>query len=367
MNTFGLALRVTTFGESHGEGVGCVIDGLPSGLLIDEEYIAAQMRRRAPGQNAFSTPRKESDCVQILSGVFEGKSTGTPLAMWIANQNQKSRDYANVASLFRPSHADWSYHHKYGNRDYRGGGRSSARETAARVAAGAVAQLLLREIGISIKSGIFQIGTHKTDQRDFAFAQNSEVFALDSALEEAFKQQILQAKKDHDSVGGAAEICAFGVPIGLGEPLAYKLDSELARNLMGLNGVKAVEIGDGIAAASAKGSSFNDPITPSGFASNHSGGILGGISNGDTLIIRIYFKPTASIFQPQDTLNTDYEPTICNLSGRHDPCIAVRGCVVAQSLVALTLADMALLHLRSTLSGFKNFYDSLKNPFKGQP
>ncbi|MDE6044307.1 MAG: chorismate synthase [Helicobacter sp.] len=365
MNTFGLALRVTTFGESHGEGVGCVIDGLPSGLWIDEKFIDSEMQKRAPGKSRLSTPRKESDCVRILSGIFEGKSTGTPLALWIANENQKSRDYANVAELFRPSHADWTYHHKYGNRDYRGGGRASARETAARVAAGAVAQLLLREIGITLEGGIFQIGEHKTQERDFAFAQNSEVLALDSALEETFVQRILEAKKQHDSVGGAAEIRAHSVPIGLGEPLAHKLDSELARNLMGLNGVKAVEIGDGIAASSASGSAFNDSITKSGFATNHSGGILGGISNGDTLIVRAYFKPTASIFLPQDTLNVRYEPVQCNLSGRHDPCIAVRGCVVAKSLVALTLADMALLHMRATLAGFKNFYDTIHSPFKG--
>ncbi len=366
MNTFGFALRVTTFGESHGEGVGCVIDGLPSGLVIDEEFIACEMRRRAPGRSNLSTPRKESDCVRILSGVFAGKSTGTPLALWIANENQKSRDYANVAELFRPSHADWTYHHKYGNRDYRGGGRASARETAARVAAGAIAQLLLREIGITIDCGIFQIGEHKTQERDFAFAQNSDVFALDSAFEDLFMQRILQAKKHHDSVGGAAEIRAYCVPIGLGEPLAHKLDSELARNLMGLNGVKAVEIGDGIASANSSGSDFNDPITQTGFASNHSGGILGGISNGDTLIVRAYFKPTASIFLPQDTLNSHYESVQCNLSGRHDPCIAVRGCIVAKSLVALVLADMALLNMRATLAGFKNFYDCIQSPFKGQ-
>ncbi|MDE7216568.1 MAG: chorismate synthase, partial [Helicobacter sp.] len=285
--------------------------------------------------------------------------------LWIANENQKSRDYANVAELFRPSHADWTYHHKYGNRDYRGGGRASARETAARVAAGAVAQLLLREIGITLEGGIFQIGEHKTQERDFAFAQNSEVLALDSAFEETFVQRILEAKKQHDSVGGAAEIRAYSVPIGLGEPLAHKLDSELARNLMGLNGVKAVEIGDGIAASSASGSAFNDSITKSGFATNHSGGILGGISNGDTLVTRVYFKPTASIFLPQDTLNVRYEPVQCNLNGRHDPCIAVRGCVVAKSLVALTLADMALLHMRATLAGFKNFYATIHSPFKG--
>lgn len=366
MNTFGLLFRVSSFGESHGDGIGCVIDGLPCGLEINQDFINKHMQRRAPGRNALSSPRHESDTVQILSGVFEGKSTGTPLALWIANENQKSRDYSNIAHVFRPSHADWSYHHKYGFRDYRGGGRASARETAARVAAGAIARLMLHEIGISIKGGIFQIGMHKTQNRDFDFAQNSDVLALDKDIENTFKTQILECKKQHDSIGGAAEIHVFNMPIGLGQPLAHKLDSELARNLMGLNGVKAVEIGDGIAASSAKGSEFNDAILPHGFKSNHSGGVLGGISNGDNLVVRVYFKPTASIFLPQQTLDTNYTPTQCHIKGRHDPCIAVRGCVVAESIVALVLADMVLLHLSSQIQHIKDFYAHLKNPFKGQ-
>ncbi|RAX57617.1 chorismate synthase [Helicobacter monodelphidis] len=365
MNTLGLALRISTFGESHGAGIGCVIDGLPAGLKIDEEFIYSEMQRRTPGRNIFSTQRKESDRVEILSGVFESHSTGAPIALWIANQNQKSSDYKEIQNIFRPSHADWTYQHKYNIRDYRGGGRASARESAARVAAGAIAKLLLQEIGIEFQSGIFSIGETCTEERDFTFAKTSEIYALDSKIEESFKKEILQAKNNHDSIGAGAEIRALKVPLGLGEPLYHKLDAQLAAALMGLNGVKAVEIGTGTNVAKMRGSVHNDSILPHGFSSNHSGGILGGISNGDTLVVRIYFKPTPSIFLPQQTLNSKLEPVEFSLKGRHDPCIGIRGVVVAESLVALVLADMAILNLHSQLSAFKQFYNSIHNPFSG--
>ncbi len=361
MNTFGIALKVSTFGESHGRGIGCVIDGMPSGLFIDEQFISTEMQRRMPGRNTYATARKESDNVEILSGVFEGKSTGTPIALWIANENQRSKDYTQIAHTFRPSHADWTYYHKYGFRDYRGGGRSSARESAARVAAGAFAKLFLKEIGIVLQSGIFQIGALQTEQRDFNFAQTSDIYALDATQEPLFKQAIKDAKKQHDSIGGAAEIRAYNLPIGLGEPLYYKLDAALSSLLMGLNGVKAVEIGTGTKVAATLGSINNDEMTKDGFCSNNSGGILGGISNGDTLIIRAYFKPTPSIFKAQQTLNENYDEILCELKGRHDPCIAIRGSIVAESLVALVLADMALLNISSQMQTIKDFYQ--KQPY----
>ncbi|MEF3191744.1 MAG: chorismate synthase [Campylobacterales bacterium] len=358
MNTFGQRLRVTTFGESHGPAIGCVIDGLPAGLAVDEGFIAAQMARRRPGQNAFATQRNEADVVEILSGVFEGVTTGTPVALMIRNTNQKSGDYETLKHLFRPGHADITYHAKYGVRDYRGGGRSSARETAARVAAGAFAQLMLREIGITIQSGICEIDGLVGQTIDFAHAAKSEIFALDPACEDEWKKRILSAKNSHDSVGGAALIVAHGVPAGLGEPLYYKLDALLAAALMGINGVKAVDIGDGRDAARMRGSQNNDPITPDGFFSNHAGGVLGGISTGAPVVARAWFKPTPSIFLPQQTITTDHQATQLMIKGRHDPCIAIRGSVVAEAMVALTLADLSLLNLGSRIDHLKTLYQS---------
>jgi len=356
MNTFGKKLTLTTFGESHGKALGCILDGVPAGLAINEAFIQSELDRRKPGKSKLETGRKEDDKFEILSGVFEGLSTGTPIAMVIFNTNQKSKDYENVKDLFRPGHADFTYFHKYGLRDYRGGGRSSARETAARVAGGAVAKLMLKELGIDIQSGLCEVDGIKGTVQDFAHARSSKLYALDPAVEKAQEEAILSAKANHDSVGGVVLTTATGVPIGLGEPLYYKLDAILAEAMMGINAAKAVEIGDGVASTHLKGSQNNDEITNDGFKSNHSGGMLGGISNGDTIIVKTHFKPTPSIFQEQDTVTTQDEEVKCNLKGRHDPCVAIRGAVVCEAMMALTLADMTLLNMGKKMEHLKNIY-----------
>jgi len=356
MNTFGKKLTLTTFGESHGKALGCILDGVPAGLKIDEEFIQSELDRRKPGKSKLETGRKEDDKFEILSGTFEGLSTGTPIAMVIFNTNQKSKDYDNVKDLFRPGHADFTYFHKYGLRDYRGGGRSSARETAARVAGGAIAKLMLKELGVEIQSGLCEVDGIKGTVQDFAHARTSKLYALDPAVEAAQEQAILTAKDKHDSVGGVVLTTATGVPIGLGEPLYYKLDAILAEAMMGINAAKAVEIGDGVASTHLKGSQNNDEITLGGFKSNHSGGMLGGISNGDTIIVKTHFKPTPSIFQEQDTITTHDEEVKCNLKGRHDPCVAIRGAVVCEAMMALTLADMTLLNMGKKMEHLTNIY-----------
>lgn len=356
MNSFGLKFRFTTFGESHGVAIGCIVDGVPAGLEIDIDFIQSELDRRKPGKTKFETNRKEDDCVEVLSGVFEGVSTGTPIAMVIFNKNQKSGDYTNVKDLFRPGHADFTYFHKYGIRDYRGGGRSSARETAARVAAGAIAKLLLSEVGIVVESGILEVGDICANEYDFEYAKKSLIFALDAKVESAQKEAIENAIKVHDSVGGVVLVRAKNVPIGLGEPMYHKLDGQIAEAMMGLNAVKGVEIGDGCNSAKSRGSMNNDQITSKGFETNHSGGILGGISNGDEIITKVYFKPTPSIFIEQKTVDTNNYDTTYFLKGRHDPCVAIRGSVVCESMMALVLADMLLLNLSSKLSNIKKIY-----------
>jgi chorismate synthase len=356
MNTFGKKLTLTTFGESHGKALGCILDGVPAGLKIDEDFIQSELDRRKPGKSKLETGRKEDDKFEILSGTFEGLSTGTPIAMVIFNTNQKSKDYDNVKDLFRPVHADFTYFHKYGLRDYRGGGRSSARETAARVAGGAIAKLMLKELGVEIQSGLCEVDGIKGNIQDFEHAKTSKLYALDPAVEAAQEQAILSAKDKHDSVGGVVLTTATGVPIGLGEPLYYKLDAILAEAMMGINAAKAVEIGDGVASTHLKGSQNNDEITLDGFKSNHSGGMLGGISNGDTIIVKTHFKPTPSIFQEQETITTHDEAVKCNLKGRHDPCVAIRGAVVCEAMMALTLADMTLLNMGKKMEHLTNIY-----------
>lgn len=356
MNTFGYKFKFTTFGESHGVAIGCVVDGVPAGLVIDEEFIQSEMDRRRPGKTKFETSRKEEDKVEILSGVFEGISTGTPIAMVIYNTNQKSGDYSNVKDLFRPGHADFTYFHKYGIRDYRGGGRSSARETAARVAAGAIAKLMLQQIGIEVRSGLLEVGGVISNNLDFDHSRVSSIFSLDASAEGAQKSAIEKALKSHDSIGGVVLVKAFGVPVGLGEPMYHKLDGKIADAMMGLNAVKGVEIGDGCQSARSKGSFNNDQISSIGFLSNHSGGILGGISNGDEIEVKVYFKPTPSIFVEQKTVNTQNEDATYFLKGRHDPCVAIRGSVVCESMLALVLADMALLNATSKMGNIKKIY-----------
>jgi chorismate synthase len=355
-NSFGKKFTMTTFGESHGKALGCVVDGVPAGLKIDEAFIQSELDRRKPGKSQFETARKEADRVEILSGVFEGVSTGTPIAMVIYNTNQKSKDYSNVKDLFRPGHADFTYFHKYGLRDYRGGGRSSARETAARVAAGAVAKLMLKEIGIEVMSGTLAVDGIEAETIDFKRAKESEIFALDSEKEKGQKEAILKAKMAHDSVGGVALVKIVGTPIGLGEPIYYKMDALLADAMMGINAVKGVEIGEGVASASMLGSQNNDEINKEGFLSNHSGGVLGGISNGDEIEIKVYFKPTPSIFQKQKTVDIYNDEVACELKGRHDPCVAIRGSIVAESMAALVVADLLLLNLGSKMQQLKAAY-----------
>ena len=355
-NSFGKRFTFTTFGESHGKALGCVVDGVPAGIEIDEKFIQSELDRRKPGQNEFATARKEGDVVEILSGVFEGLSTGTPIAMVIFNTNQKSKDYTNIKDLFRPGHADFTYYHKYGIRDYRGGGRSSARETAARVAAGAIAKIMLKELGIEVLSGVLSIDGIQSEKNDFNFAKNSDIYSLDKNQENSQKEAILKAKNNHDSVGGVALVKIKNSPIGLGEPIYYKMDSLLAEAMMSINAVKGIEIGDGTKSSSLTGSQNNDPIREDGFITNHSGGILGGITNGEDIDVKVYFKPTPSIFQKQQTVDINNNEVECSLKGRHDPCVAIRGSIVAESMAALVVADMLLLNLGRNIKTVKSAY-----------
>ncbi len=356
MNTYGSAFKVTTFGESHGEGIGCVCDGVPAGLKIDEDFIQAQLNRRKPGQNSYSTPRAESDTVQILSGTYEGFSTGAPIALFIANQNQKSKDYDSLKELFRPGHADFSYFYKYGIKDHRGGGRSSARESAARVAAGAIAKLFLNEFNIEVLSGLSGVGELKAHELDFSYAQKSEIYALDKTSESSWKELIQKVRSEHDSIGGEVLLKAKNLPVGLGEPLYDKLDGRIGKEFLALNAVKAVEIGEGVKASCLKGSANNDQMDKNGFLSNHSGGVLGGISTGQDLDVKVHFKPTPSIFQDQKTLNLNKQETICSLRGRHDPCVAIRGSVVCEMMLSAMLMDFMLLNMRSSMENIKKIY-----------
>jgi len=355
MNDFGKIFKFTTFGESHGKAIGVVIDGVPAGLKIDEEFIQNEMDRRKPGQNKFATQRKEADKVEILSGVFEGVSTGTPISMVIFNTNQKSRDYNNIKDVFRPGHADFTYQNKYGIRDYRGGGRSSARETAARVATGAIAKLILQELGINIKSGVIEIGGLRAELENYDFAKNSEIFALDENKEEIWKSAILEAKKEHNSLGGSVKVKIENLPIGLGEPIYYKLDNILASAMISINAVKGIYIGNK-EAHKLKGSQNNDEIKNDGFISNNAGGILGGISDGEDVELEIYFKPTPSIFQSQKTIDKFGNEVDFKLEGRHDPIVAIRGSIVAEAMAAVVVADMLLLNMTRTMDNIKKVY-----------
>lgn len=359
MNTFGTRLKFTSFGESHGAAVGCVIDGMPAGVKFDEDFLQSELDKRKGGSK-FATPRKEGDKVQVLSGVFEGYTTGHPIAMVVFNENAHSKDYDNLKDLFRPAHADFTYFHKYGIRDHRGGGRASARESVARVAAGAVAAMLLHEFGICVQSGVFGVGNFvsnlKEEELDFEFAKQSEIFCLDPNLEDEFKNEILSARNSKDSVGASVYTRAKGMLVGLGEVLYDKLDSKLAHALMGINAVKAVEIGEGINASKMQGSQNNDALKGGEFLSNHSGGILGGISNGQDLILKTYFKPTPSIFLKQSSMDKFGNDLEFELKGRHDPCVGVRGSVVVSAMVRLVLADCLLLHASANLNNLKNAY-----------
>ena len=354
-NSFGEIFRFTTFGESHGKAIGVVIDGVPAGLNFDEEFLKLELDRRRPGKNRFSTQRKEYDTPEVLSGVFEGKTTGTPIAIVIFNKDQKSKDYSNIKDVFRPGHADFTYFYKYGIRDYRGGGRSSARESAARVAAGAVAKMILKEFNIEIEAGTIEIGGIRATKIDYEYAKNSPLFALDSEVEKEWIEIIDKARNEHNSLGGVVKLRIKNLPIGLGEPIYYKLDNVLASAMVSINAVKGVYIGN-TEAHKLTGLENNDEISKDGFLSNNAGGVLGGISNGEDVEVEIYFKPTPSIFKPQKSIDINGNEVEVNLKGRHDPIVAIRGSVVAEAMAACVVADMLMLNAIRRIDYLKKIY-----------
>ncbi|MDD4817926.1 MAG: chorismate synthase [Victivallaceae bacterium] len=333
-NTFGEIFRITTFGESHGPGVGVVIDGVPAGLAIDGKFIQSELDRRRPGQSALTTRRQESDQMEILSGVFDGIATGTPLAMLIRNMDQHSADYSGIAGVFRPGHADRGFFKKYGLRDYRGGGRSSGRETAARVAAGAVAKLFLKDMGITVAAGTVEAAGIQVERRDFSIVETNPMRCPDEAAAKLMEQAVLAAAHDGDSVGGIAECVISGLPAGLGEPVFDKMDAILAQAMLSLGAVKGIEFGDGFAAARLRGSVNNLP--------GHAGGVQGGISTGEPVIFRVAVKPTPSVSMRQQMETLDGETVECAIKGRHDPCILPRIIPVIEAMSAIVVADFVL-------------------------
>ncbi|MCX7122525.1 MAG: chorismate synthase [Gammaproteobacteria bacterium] len=345
-NSIGQAFVLTTFGESHGPALGAIVDGCPPGLELSEANIQVELDRRRPGQSQFTTQRQEPDRVQILSGVFEGKTTGTPIGLLIWNEDQKSKDYTEIKDLFRPGHADFTYHHKYqGIRDYRGSGRASARETAMRVAAGAIAKKLLREkLNIEIRGCVTQIGGYVIPVQDWNAVDKTPFFIANQDPKcVADLGALIQAiRKEGDSVGARVRVEAIGVPIGLGEPVFDRLDADLAHAMMSINAVKAVAIGDGFEVVSQKGSQHRDEMTQAGFLSNHAGGILGGISSGQDIVVEIAFKPTSSILKPGRSLDVHGNEVLVVTKGRHDPCVGIRGVPIAEAMLALVLMDHVL-------------------------
>jgi chorismate synthase len=342
-NTLGTLFTVTSFGESHGVAIGCIVDGCPPGMLLSEADIQPDLDRRKPGTSRHTTQRREDDCVRILSGVFEGKTTGTPIALLIENTDQRSKDYSDIAQSFRPGHADYTYQQKYGIRDYRGGGRSSARETAARVAAGAIAKKWLFErFGVKVRGYLSQLGSIRIEQVDWHEIERNPFFCPDVnkvAEMEAFMDAL---RKSGDSIGAKLTVVAEGVPPGWGEPVFDRLDADIAHALMSINAVKGVEIGDGFACVEARGTDYRDEITPDGFLSNHAGGILGGISSGQTVVAHIALKPTSSIRLPGQSVNLHGETSEVITTGRHDPCVGIRATPIAEAMLALVLMDHAL-------------------------
>lgn len=338
-NTWGVLFRVTTAGESHGEALTAIIDGCPPGLELSSEDLQVELDRRRPGASRYTTARREADEVRILSGVFEGKTTGTPIALLIENTDQRSQDYSKIKDLYRPGHADYTYDQKYGFRDYRGGGRSSARETAMRVAAGAIAKKLLAQEGIVIEAGMTQMGDIYAEQFDFNAARENEFFFTDPNQLPALDASIRTLKKAGDSVGARIRVQAKGLPPGLGEPIFDRFDADIAKALMSINAVKAVSIGDGFDVAAQKGSEHRDEMTPQGFLSNHAGGVLGGITSGQTLIADLALKPTSSIGISGQTINAQGDPAAIETKGRHDPCVGIRAVPIAEAMVALVIVD----------------------------
>lgn len=343
-NSFGNVFRFTTFGESHGPAIGVIVDGVPAGLPLDEAVVQADLDKRRPGQSRVTTPRKESDTVRILSGVFGGVTTGHPVGMLIQNSDADSTQYDNIKDLFRPGHADYSWFVKYGIRDHRGSGRASARETACRVAAGAVAKQLLRPQGVRITAGGIQVGHIKAAVFAPEAVYANPVRSADPDAAAAMEALILKMAEEKDSVGGVVECRVQGLPAGLGEPVYHKLDAELAAAIMGLGAVKGIEFGEGFAAAALRGSEHNDPLGPEGFLSNHAGGVLGGVSTGQELVFRVAVKPTSSIARTQHSLATDGHPVEFAIDGRHDPCLIPRIVPVIEAMTAVVLADLLLMN-----------------------
>ncbi|WP_280563427.1 chorismate synthase [Chromohalobacter sp. 48-RD10] len=338
-NTFGKLFTVTTFGESHGEALGAIIDGCPPGVELDASDLQHDLDRRRPGTSRHTTQRREPDQVRILSGVFEGVTTGTSIGLLIENTDQRSKDYSKIKDQFRPAHADYTYHHKYGIRDYRGGGRSSARETAMRVAAGAIARKYLASQGIRVRGYMSQLGPIGIDFKQWDAVDSNPFFCPDPDKVPELEAFMDQLRRDQDSVGARITVVAEGVPVGLGEPVFDRLDAELAHGLMSINAVKGVEIGDGFAAVASRGSENRDEMTPEGFLSNHAGGVLGGISSGQALIAHLALKPTSSITQPGRSIDIHGEPAEVVTKGRHDPCVGIRATPIAEAMMALTLMD----------------------------
>lgn len=344
-NTLGTLFTVTSFGESHGIAIGCVVDGCPPGMEISAEYIQQDLDRRKPGTSRYVTPRKESDTVEILSGVFEGKTTGTPIALLIRNEDQRSQDYGNIIESFRPGHADYTYWQKYGIRDYRGGGRASARETAVRVAAGSIAKKWLHEkYGVTIRGYLSQLGEVVVPFKSWDGVNSNPFFVADDSYVAQLEEYVDAIRKSGDSIGAKLTVVAENMPVGLGEPVYDRLDAEIAYALMSINAVKGVEIGAGFQCVTQRGSQHSDELTPQGFASNHAGGILGGISTGQDIIAHIAVKPTSSIRLPRNTINKQGEAVQIKTHGRHDPCVGIRATPIAEAMLALVLIDHALRH-----------------------
>ncbi len=344
-NSFGRLFTVTTAGESHGPALVAVVDGCPPGLALADADIQKELDRRRPGTSRYTTQRREPDRVRILSGVFEGRTTGTPIALLIENVDQRSRDYGEIARRFRPGHADYTYQQKYGLRDYRGGGRSSARETAMRVAAGAIAKKYLRErLGVVVRGYVHQIGPIRAERVDWAAVEENPFFFPDPERVPELEALLTAVRKEGDSIGAGVTVVASGVPVGLGEPVFDRLDADLAHALMSINAVKGVEIGDGFAVVEQRGSQYRDEITSEGFLSNHAGGVLGGISTGQDLIARIALKPTSSILRPGRTVDVEGRPVEVVTKGRHDPCVGIRATPIAEAMTALVLMDHWLRH-----------------------
>lgn len=361
-STYGTIFKITTWGESHGKGIGVVIDGCPSGIPLNEDDIQIYLNRRKPGQSVFSTPRKEDDKVEILSGVFEGKTTGTPISLVVMNTSQRSKDYSEIASYYRPGHADYTFDMKYGFRDFRGGGRSSGRETIGRVAAGAIAAKILDILGVKVHAYTKSIGEFIVNNEDMDMDAifSNPLYMPSTTIADKACEYLNHIREDSDSLGGIAECVVTGLPAGIGEPVFEKLDANLSKALVSIGSVKAFEIGDGINVSKMTGSKNNDAFIFSDGkilkSTNHAGGTLGGISDGSDIIIRAHIKPTPSIFKTQSTVNKNNENIDINIKGRHDPIIVPRAVVVVEAMTAITVLDMMLVNMTSNIENIKKIY-----------